>query len=866
MTISGKRVLYISYNGMLDPLGQSQVIPYLRELSTLGVSFTLLSYEREVAFTPEGIERCQELKQTLAAHSIEWHYLRYHKSPSLPATLYDVAAGVCFGASIMRRHKIKMIHARGYIPAAIALALKKLFGVKMIFDIRGLMGEEYVDAAHWSPGSFYYRWTKIMERRALAATDGIVTLTHKLWPVIREWDGLRGREVSRQVIPCCTDLERFAFREEDRLRRRAELGLDGRFVVVYSGSIGSWYLSDKMADLFLALLKERPDAHFLWLTQGDPELIKNLIRLRAIDESQYTIRSAQPVEVASYLSASDMGIAFFKPGLSKLATSPTKVGEYLACGLPVIMNAGIGDSDVLVTEESAGALVENFTSEDYERAIKTVLHLLEDVEANRKHMRGVAERLFDVTEVGRSRYARLYEDVIGSDQAQHVAAEPSRITPPRGWPMALEGRRVLFISYNGMLDPLGQSQVLPYLRELSKKGVQFTLLSFERTPAFESDGPARCEELRRQLGSENIDWHWLRYHQKPSLPATVYDVLAGVRYARQLVERNGIEMVHARSYIPATIGLALKKRFGLKLIFDVRGLMADEYVDAEHWRRGSIPDRLTKSMERRVFAASDGIVTLTEKIWPFIRKWDGLDGREVVHEVIPCCVDLRRFKFGTEDRLKRRIELGVEGRFVVVYSGSIDGWYLTEEMADFFAGLIRKSSDAHCLWLTPSRHDRINALMKERGADPGRYTILGAAPKDVPSYLSASDAGLAFIKPCFSKLASSPIKNGEYLACGLPIIINAGIGDSDQLIVREKVGALIGEFTAQEYDRAVTQVLSFMIDVEGTRGHVRGVAERLFDVREVGTERYARLYEEVLESEEVGIRKILDGGRGLNAV
>jgi glycosyltransferase involved in cell wall biosynthesis len=400
---------------MLDPLGQSQVIPYLRELSTQGVRFTLLSYEREVAFTPEGIERCRELKQTLAAHDIEWHYLRYHKSPSLPATMYDMAAGVRFGASIMRRHKIKMIHARGYIPAAIALTLKKMFGVKMIFDIRGLMGEEYVDAAHWSPGSFYYRSTKLMERKALAATDGIVTLTHKLWPVIREWDGLRGRRINRQVIPCCTDLERFAFREDDRLQRRAELGLDGRFVVVYSGSIGSWYLSDMMADLFLALLKQRPDAHFLWLTQGDPELIKNLIRVRAIDESQYTIKSVQPVEVGSYLSASDMGIAFFKPGLSKLATSPTKVAEYLACGLPVIMNAGIGDSDALVTEEGAGALVEDFTPEAYEKAIETVLAQLEDVAGNRRRMRDVALRLFDVTGVGLSRYAKLYEDVLGKD-------------------------------------------------------------------------------------------------------------------------------------------------------------------------------------------------------------------------------------------------------------------------------------------------------------------------------------------------------------------------------------------------------------------------------------------------------------------
>src|SRR6266850_6433811 len=98
--------------------------------------------------------------------------------------------------------------------------------------------------------------------------------------------------------------------------------------------------------------------------------------------------------------------------------------------------------------------------------------------------------------------------------------------PPRRSAMALDGRRVLFISYNGMLDPLGQTQVLPYLRELTKKGVSFRLLSFERRKAFEPDGAEKCRHLQRQLLSNGIDWHWLRYHQRPSLPATVYDVIA----------------------------------------------------------------------------------------------------------------------------------------------------------------------------------------------------------------------------------------------------------------------------------------------------------------------------------------------------
>jgi len=414
MTLQGKRVLYISYNGMLDPLGQSQVIPYLRELSTHGVRFTLLSYEREAAFTPEGIQRCRELKQTLAASNIEWHFLRYHKRFSLPATIYDIAVGIYTGASFVRKQGISMVHARSHIPAVIALALRKLFKLKTIFDLRGLMGDEYVDAAHWKRTGLRYRLTKMMERRVLATTDGIVTLTEKLWPVITQWDGLRGREVAHEVIPCCTDLERFSFSDQHRQQRRAELGWEDRFVLVYSGSIGSWYLGEEMADFFLTLLKHKPDAHFLWLTQGDPAWVENLMKARSIDESQYQVRSVQPVEVGSYLSASDVGIAFFKPGISKLATSPTKVAEYLACGLPVIMNAGIGDSDAMITNEKVGVLLENFTHADYEKGVTAIEQFVVHAEQNRQRIRDVAKRLFDVRQVGVERYTRLYESVLGN--------------------------------------------------------------------------------------------------------------------------------------------------------------------------------------------------------------------------------------------------------------------------------------------------------------------------------------------------------------------------------------------------------------------------------------------------------------------
>lgn len=413
--------------------------------------------------------------------------------------------------------------------------------------------------------------------------------------------------------------------------------------------------------------------------------------------------------------------------------------------------------------------------------------------------------------------------------------------------MGLEGRSVLFISYNGMLDPLGQTQVLPYLRELAKRGVRFTLLSFERALAFTPEGAAKCEQLRSELESQGIEWHWLRYHQRPSVPATIYDVLAGIRKASSLIQRNRVEMIHARGHIPATIALALKKRFPIKMIFDVRGLMAEEYVDAEHWRKDSLPYRITKATERSVFAETDAVVTLTEKIWPIIREWEGLRGRTPHHEVIPCCVDLDRFRFSEEERARRRQELGLTDQFTIVYSGSLDGWYLTEKMADFFASVVRRNPRAHMVWLTNGSHERVRELMQSRDIKTENYSVLSVAAGEVPSYLAAADAGLAFIKRCVSKLASSPTKNGEYLACGLPLILNAGIGDSDALIDQWQAGVLIRDFTDEEFAAAARDIEA-MVAAPDSRGSARRVAEQVFHLENVGGERYAALYERVLNS------------------
>src|SRR6266852_5165447 len=170
--------LYICYFGLREPLVQSQVVPYLRELAaTAGIDLTLLTFEPK---NPRwsSTER-RQWRENLRKQGIRWISLRYHKFPSLPATIYDILVGNLASCYLVTRYRIEVIHARGHVPAAMAALARTLGLAKLIFDIRGFMPEEYVDAGVWPAGGALYRITKAVERKLFAAADAFVVLTHR---------------------------------------------------------------------------------------------------------------------------------------------------------------------------------------------------------------------------------------------------------------------------------------------------------------------------------------------------------------------------------------------------------------------------------------------------------------------------------------------------------------------------------------------------------------------------------------------------------------------------------------------------------------------------------------------------------------
>jgi glycosyltransferase involved in cell wall biosynthesis len=379
-----------------------------------------------------------------------------------------------------------------------------------------------------------------------------------------------------------------------------------------------------------------------------------------------------------------------------------------------------------------------------------------------------------------------------------------------------------------------QTQVLPYLRALVADGFEIHLLTFERRP------PSRSERRRARdaLAAQGIRWSALRYHAWPSLPATLYDIAVGALWSSAYLLRHGIRIVHARSHVAAAMGLVATRLLRGRLLFDVRGLLAEEYVDAGHWRAGGLKFRLTKAVERVLFRRADALVMLTGRIRDELLQGErALAGRGDRIEVIPCCVDADRFRFAAAEREAERQARGFAGRIVLAYVGKLGTWYLPREMAAFFAALHRQEPRAYFAVMTQSPPEAMRSALQEAGVGPHDASVAYVPPADLPRALVACAAGVSFIRPSYSKRASSPTKIGEYLAAGLPVVASAGVGDVDALLAKGDAGVIVPTLDAAAFAAAAAELLR-LLQRPGTRERCQELARRELGLRTVGGPRY----------------------------
>jgi glycosyltransferase involved in cell wall biosynthesis len=395
--------------------------------------------------------------------------------------------------------------------------------------------------------------------------------------------------------------------------------------------------------------------------------------------------------------------------------------------------------------------------------------------------------------------------------------------------------RALYLCYFGLREPLVQTQVVPYLRQLVKGGHQISLLTFE--PGWpHSWAPDEIERQRQQLAAEGISWQARRYHKRPSLPATLWDILQGLLFIVRMNRDRRLDILHARSHVPLAMALLGRWLTGAAVIFDLRGLIADEYVDAGVWRHGSIVYRAMKRLEHHGLRRADWLVVLTEKMSQWVTARRLRPEEEMT--VIPCCIDEGRFEPASAPPSPL---VGAEPVFELIYAGSVTGLYLLEEMGALFEAFRQRVPAASLRLLTATNPAEVLARLENAGTALSGIEVEGAVPALVPRYLARASVGLSFRKPTFSQIAASPTKIPEYLRAGLPVITNAGIGDTDRVIEQYRVGVVVRELTPAGYAAAVEQLLDLLADPT-LRERCRQVATIHFDLEQVGGARYREVY------------------------
>ena len=368
--------------------------------------------------------------------------------------------------------------------------------------------------------------------------------------------------------------------------------------------------------------------------------------------------------------------------------------------------------------------------------------------------------------------------------------------------------KILYISYDGITEPIGESQVLAYLEKLAGKDQEFYLISFEKN-GFNRDHK-HLKHIETRLNNADIKWFPLLYRKKPPVISTVRDILSGVRLGMSIAKKNDIYIVQARSYVAGIMGGIIKKVTNCKFLFDMRGLYVDEKVDMGCWKKGGAIHKTGRKVENWLLSISDGIVVLTNAMKKFLLEVKGHlipEGTQIT--VIPTCVDLDLFDINYGKPLRN-----FKKKYSLVYAGTLGVWYDIQAMAAFFKEILDSNKDQKVLIITQHDVTHFVELLKKLGVNLRGIDFDSCHHSEIPSKLITADAGFLILVRSFSRIGTFSTKIAEFLSLGMPVVMNSGIGDCDSILEKSKTGVLIDEINPKGFQKAIAELKSLLADSE----------------------------------------------------
>lgn len=390
--------------------------------------------------------------------------------------------------------------------------------------------------------------------------------------------------------------------------------------------------------------------------------------------------------------------------------------------------------------------------------------------------------------------------------------------------------QIVYITFDGILEPLGESQVLRLVEAITlASSVEFTVLSLEKSSTLSN--PQVVEAVARRFERLGVVWKHRVYRH--GVRGIIQNLMTMLGLLGESTD-SSIGILHARSYLAAFVANSISSVSEVPVLFDFRGYWVDERIEEGQWFTNRLGLAIGRLVERRLFEGADGIVSLTETGIQDIKSggFGEVTAKHMV--VIPTCVD--EHLFSIQNRQAPRPDL-LAGKTVIGWVGSLNASYLIEESLTLVANIQAKNPDTFFLGLT-GQTEFLAHYCDTLGIPSDRRLILSVSPQDVPKWMGWMDFGLLLLKENVAKRGSMPTKLGEFLASGVQPIYKGGNEDMKRWIERAGTGIRAEELKKDPIlPRRSVNELQFAWE-----------RVRLHFSLEAGVDRYLAIYESLTRS------------------